>query len=95
MRLEKVEEGGEEKDLTQRERQISTGSCLRREYGSWVEEGSRDSGFGLGREEIGLRKVLQFKCSAIFLSGMERCVSLLISLSIRRRTRERLFFFFF
>lgn len=44
MRFEKVAEGGEENDLTQRERQISTGSCLSSEYGSWVEEGSSDSG---------------------------------------------------
>lgn len=44
MRLEKVAEGGEENDLTQRERQISTGSCLSSEYGSWVKEASRDSG---------------------------------------------------
>lgn len=71
MRLEKVEVGGEEKDLTQRERQISTGSCLRREYGSWVGEGCRDSGLGFGRDEIGLRKVLQFKCSTIFLRGVK------------------------
>lgn len=62
MRFEKVAEGGEENDLTQSERHISTGSCLSSEYGSWVEEGSRDSDLRVGeieREEIGLWKVLQ------------------------------------
>lgn len=63
MRFEKVAEGGEENDLTQRERHISTGSCLRSEYRSWVDEAaSRDSDWRFGRierEEIGLRKELQ------------------------------------
>lgn len=62
MRFEKVAEGGEENDLTQRERQISTGSCLSSEYGSWVDEASGDSDLRFGeieREEIGLRKELQ------------------------------------
>lgn len=61
MRFEKVEEGGEENDLTQRERQISTGSCLSSEYGSWVEEASCDLDWRFGwieREEIGLWKEL-------------------------------------
>lgn len=34
MRLGKVVVGGEEKALTHKFEQISTGSCLRREYGS-------------------------------------------------------------
>ena len=35
MRLEKAKFDGEEKDLTQIEVQISIGSSLRTEYGSW------------------------------------------------------------
>ena len=38
MRLEKTKFDGEEKDLTHIEVQISIGSSLRREYGSWCEE---------------------------------------------------------
>lgn len=39
MRLGYVMEVGDEKVLTQRERRIWIGSCLRSEYGSWVRVG--------------------------------------------------------
>lgn len=37
MRFGKVAVGGEEKDLTQIERQASKGSCFKREYWSWSD----------------------------------------------------------
>lgn len=53
---------GEENDFTQMELQISTGSCLRKEYGSWCVE----------REERERRKVvlMQGRCLMVCLNDI-------------------------